>query len=472
MARDAQEHADGRERRGQRGPAVAEKWQWHAGDRQGVGDCGHVEQGLESHPRADRGGQGHAEPVGSPERSAVAAHAENQEAQHHQARAHQPRFLADDREDEVGVGLWQPAVLLDRMSDADAEEAARGETVERLRGLESGAERVRPWIPERGEAPQSVRLEQRHRDEAEAEDRKQQDDVTQASAAGPVGTDEDAHHHDRGAEVSLQHQKDEYAGQHGGERDEDLLELAHPLCVAVDPVRDEDGEGELAQLGWLKRAERSCVEPPPRAVDGHAQVWDEDQDHQQRRGPGSGGGKRADAAVIDASQHEKRREADDHPRALPLRVIERGLLLRVGERNARARHHHESRRAEQDGGEQQQPVRLRPHFVHWCALRAPGSDGAHAANRFRTSSLNWLPRSSKSLNMSKLLYAGLKRETQPARARLAAMEVASSSVCARMTFGWALSALASSSAEAPIKITASVLARTSVTQSPRSQPLP
>src|SRR6266516_4060576 len=54
----------------------------------------------------------------------------------------------------------------------------------------------------------------------------------------------------------------------------------------------------------------------------------------------------------------------------------------------------------------------------------------------------------------------------------AAMDTACSSVSARMTFGWTRSASASSPAEAPIRITASVFASTSRTHSRRSKSLP
>src|SRR5438034_10256740 len=144
VARDAQENAHGRERGRERGAAVAEKRQRDASDRKRVGDRGHVEQRLECDPRRDRGRERHPEPVRGAQRGAVAADAKDQEAKHHQRGADQPRLLADDGEDEVRVGFRQPPVLFDGVADPHAEPPPGRQTVERLGGLETGAERVGP----------------------------------------------------------------------------------------------------------------------------------------------------------------------------------------------------------------------------------------------------------------------------------------------------------------------------------------
>src|SRR5437764_2910681 len=124
VAGDAQQDAYAREGRGQGGPAVAEERQRHACDGQRVGHGGHVQQRFEGDPGGDRGRERHAEPVGGPERRPVAANPEDDEPEHDQGGADQAGLLADDGENEVRVRLGQPAVLLDRMADADAKEAA------------------------------------------------------------------------------------------------------------------------------------------------------------------------------------------------------------------------------------------------------------------------------------------------------------------------------------------------------------
>src|SRR5207249_213337 len=123
VAGDAQQDPDRGQRRGERGAPVAEKRQGHARDRKRVGDRRHAEQRLEGHPRGDRGSERPPEPVRRTQRRAITADAEPQEAEHHQRRPAQTGLLADDGEDEVGVRLREPAVLLDRVSDADAEDA-------------------------------------------------------------------------------------------------------------------------------------------------------------------------------------------------------------------------------------------------------------------------------------------------------------------------------------------------------------
>ena len=197
-------------------------------------------------------------------------------------------------------------------------------------------------------------------------------------------------------------QEDDRPGQHRRERNEHLVEVAHALGVAIDPVRDENGECELAQLRGLKRSQRPGVEPTSCAVHGDPEMRHEDEQHQHRGRHRARGRERPDAPVVDAAEHEQRDEADEHPGGLPFGVVEGRLVLVVGKRDARARDHDQAAAAQSDGGEQQQPVGLRSGSVdaltQMWAPRAPG-----AANRCRTSSLNRLPRSSKSLNMSKLL---------------------------------------------------------------------
>ena len=75
-------------------------------------------------------------------------HARNRNAAEHRDSSDQPELLADDGEDEVRVRLGQPLVLLHRVAEADAEDPARAERVERLAVLESGAERVRARVEE------------------------------------------------------------------------------------------------------------------------------------------------------------------------------------------------------------------------------------------------------------------------------------------------------------------------------------
>ena len=76
--------------------------------------------------------------------------------------ADQPQLLADDGEDEVGVGLGQVEELLLRLPEPAAEPATRAEREERLDDLEAAALRVVPRVDEGDHAPPPVRL---HRDQ-------------------------------------------------------------------------------------------------------------------------------------------------------------------------------------------------------------------------------------------------------------------------------------------------------------------
>ena len=60
-------------------------------------------------------------------------------------------FLADHRQDEIGLGLGQVEDLLDRLAEADAEQAARAERDLTLHGLEAGGRLRGPGVQERGQ---------------------------------------------------------------------------------------------------------------------------------------------------------------------------------------------------------------------------------------------------------------------------------------------------------------------------------
>src|SRR5260370_70498 len=198
---------------------------------------------------------------GPPLRPTMSTAPADEKADQTKRRADEARRLAQDGEDEVGVRLRQPAVFLDRMADADSKPSARGKSVDRLRRLEAGPQRVRERVQKRGQPRHPVRLENRQSYKAEAQHREQQDHVPEPAAAGPVGTDENSHHHHRRAEVALQHQQDQRARDHRRKRHEGLLKIADLLRMAGYPVGDEDRERELAALRRLEASYQARVEP-------------------------------------------------------------------------------------------------------------------------------------------------------------------------------------------------------------------
>src|SRR4030088_2717147 len=123
-AGDAEQHTHSRESRRDRRAAIAEERERHAGDGQRVGHRRHVQQRFKADPCRDRGRQANAEAIRGPQRGTVTAQREEEKSKHDQRRADQPSFLTQDRKYEVRVGLWKPAVLLDRVPDAHSKKTA------------------------------------------------------------------------------------------------------------------------------------------------------------------------------------------------------------------------------------------------------------------------------------------------------------------------------------------------------------
>ena len=111
----------------QRRAAEGDERQRHAGDRQHADDRADVDERLDDDPRGDAGGQQHAEPVGRAQRRPDAEHAEGDEQRDDQEGADQTELLADDGEDEVGVGVGQEAPLGAARAQADADQPAVAE---------------------------------------------------------------------------------------------------------------------------------------------------------------------------------------------------------------------------------------------------------------------------------------------------------------------------------------------------------
>ena len=92
--------------------------------RKAPDDHCYVEKRLErNHDGATAGNHG-AEVVGGRSRYAHARVQQQQEQRHHHERAHQAQLLANDGEDEVGVGLGKVQVLLMGVAQALPEQAA------------------------------------------------------------------------------------------------------------------------------------------------------------------------------------------------------------------------------------------------------------------------------------------------------------------------------------------------------------
>ena len=92
------------------------------------------------------------------------AYEQDGEGQHDRERADQPGLLADDREDEVGVGLGQVEELLPRESQAHALDAAGAKGEQRLDRLVAAPLGVAPRIQRGDDALDAVRRDGDHED--------------------------------------------------------------------------------------------------------------------------------------------------------------------------------------------------------------------------------------------------------------------------------------------------------------------
>src|SRR6202035_4220945 len=144
-----------------------------------------------------------AEGIRGLERDAVAAIGKQTEEGEHRAGSEQPGLLADDGEDEVGVGKGKPLVLLNAVTEANPGETTRPERDDRLNRLEPGVERIGPGIDEGQDAMQSIGLHPNEDVDAEGHDQQQQ----QYMALAPTGHQElgeqNAGEDQGGAQVAL-----------------------------------------------------------------------------------------------------------------------------------------------------------------------------------------------------------------------------------------------------------------------------
>src|SRR5438105_8184444 len=148
LRRDVQQYADGAQRDGQRRATITYEGQGNAGRGQRHRDSRDVDQRLDRDPGGDAAGEERAERIRGLERDPVTAIGKKAEEGEHRGGADQPGLLADDREDEIGVGKGQPLIFLNTLAQSDAHDASRSERDHRLDCLEAGVERVGPWVEE------------------------------------------------------------------------------------------------------------------------------------------------------------------------------------------------------------------------------------------------------------------------------------------------------------------------------------
>ncbi len=108
----------------------------------------------------------HAERIGRAAGDAEADETERREQREHQDASDETELLADDREDEVGVGVGEEHPLGATRAEPDAAHAAAAERDQRLGDLIAGVRLVLPRVHEREHAGAAVRRREReHGDE-------------------------------------------------------------------------------------------------------------------------------------------------------------------------------------------------------------------------------------------------------------------------------------------------------------------
>ena len=121
-----------------------------------------VDDGLAGDPARGGHGQQGAEAVGGPARGPQPVPGQRAEQAQDDEGADQPALLADDREDEVGVGVGQQPPLLPPPAEAEAVEVARAQSHERLHHLVARPLGVGEGIEERQQPGAPVGLGQSH----------------------------------------------------------------------------------------------------------------------------------------------------------------------------------------------------------------------------------------------------------------------------------------------------------------------
>ena len=248
----------------QRGPAVGDE-----GERQTLGR----ERARHDHrltmawiassavtPNAMRG----AERIGDPEPDPDAAPQEDAEEDDRRQRADESKLLAQDGEDEVGVGLRKVEELLLRLPAGRAPARPPSAKARGLDDLVPGAARVRPGVEERERPAEPVRGHVRCRATRGPRDRRSARRCARRAPATKImqsTTPTDRH---RRAEVGLEQDQPGHAARH------EHVRAGCPVCHGSSRSRrgaaTRTARNDQDQLGELGRLDRPAPDPPARPL--------------------------------------------------------------------------------------------------------------------------------------------------------------------------------------------------------------
>src|SRR4051794_30222366 len=297
--RDVQQQPHAGEQHDQRRGAGRDERQRHAGEWREAEHGIDVEQGLAQDQRGHAGGEqlgvGALGLAGGPQ-AGVPDHAV--QAQHGQD-ADQAELLADDGENEVGVGLGKVGGLLDGSAEAMAEKAAGADRDLALDRLVAGRAVVGPGVHERGQAGAPVRLDDREHEHEERADAGHQRELADRETGGDQHRRERGADDQAGAEVRLRGDQQQRAAADAEDRAGDGSQAAGDLRPRGQHRGGVQDERELHDLARLE-LQRAGADPAAGAVDADAEAGHQHEQQQRERGEQQHGSEAPDRVERDA----------------------------------------------------------------------------------------------------------------------------------------------------------------------------
>src|SRR3954452_20283166 len=230
----------GRAHRGQEARAAErDERERHAGDGQDADDRADVDERLHAEPRRDADGEEAAEVVACPHRGSHPEEPEANEEPDDEQRTDDTELLADDGEDEVGVGEGQERPLRARGADADTEPPAGRHAHLRLDRLVARVERVLPRVHEREQPGAAVALAHRRTGREQHARRAVARERAERHAGGEEHRERDRRDDDRRAEVRLHHDQTRDHREHDEDRAQRDAGVGDPRGAPREELRGE-----------------------------------------------------------------------------------------------------------------------------------------------------------------------------------------------------------------------------------------
>ena len=314
MLRNVQQYAHRGKAHHQRGPTRADERQrdtfrWHEAEHDA-----HIHEGLHHDHRRETERNERAEAVRCAHGDPHPPPGDQAEAGKDRRRPDETQFLADDREDEVGVRLGQIEELLNTFHQAAPEHTSSPHRNQGLDDLKAVAKRVRPGVPEGQQPTATVRRTDQDKVDCGRHGQQRADEVAVVQPSGKDHDDDDHQQRQHGSEVRLQKNQRHHPTDDDPDGQQRIREIVDPVHA---PLKDERGKQHADEFGKLGRLnpQSTDAEPPTGTIDGTA----EEHGHQRQRDQAN---ERPDepvvaiGPVVDAHRHHQGDEADGGPHHL------------------------------------------------------------------------------------------------------------------------------------------------------------